>query len=137
MGYRPKRKTYRLRFADPEMKGLVVEASSVPVGTFKDIIKLLGTIETTEDDAEAVARLFEMFADALVTWNLEDDSGEPVPTTVEGIDSQDFDFMLAVIMSWVSSVGDVPAPLEQTSNGGGPSLVASLPMEPLSASQAS
>jgi hypothetical protein len=61
----------------------------------------------------------------------------PVPPTLEGVKSQDYEFMLEVIGEWMTAIGGVPAPLGQRSAGGVPSVVASLPMAPLSPSQAS
>lgn len=88
----------------------------------------------TREDMEEV---FGEFAKVLVSWNLEDEDGEPVPTTYEGLMSYDFQFVLAVVLGWMQAVAGVPTPLDRPSRDGGPSLVESLPMEPLSQSRVS
>lgn len=139
MGYRPKRKVYRLAFEDADMGGLVIRAHSTSLG---GLLAALGVLVIDTDDLrpEDLARLhelFETFAAALVEWNVEDDRGQPVPATFEGVKSQDADFVLVVIRAWVDAVSGVPAPLGPPSPGGGPSAVPPLPMEPLSPSRAS
>lgn len=137
MGYRPERKIYRLSFEDHP--GLEVRAKSVPLGEFLSISELAGVNgrDVTRQDTAKVAELFSGFAGALVDWNLEDDGGTPVPATLEGLYSQDFDFALEIIVGWMESIAGVPGPLDKPSSSGSPSLEASLPMEPLSVVQAS
>lgn len=140
MGYRRERKVYQLRFADEDMAGLVVRARSVPLGQFMDLTAMAGGAgdgKVSADDIKGVIGLFAGFAEALIDWNIEDEDGTPVPATLEGVRSQDADFMLAVVMAWLEAIGDVSAPLGRTSSGGGPSLEASIPMVPLSPSLAS
>ena len=129
-GYVRQAKVYKLRFDDPEMNGLVVRMHGLTAG------QLLETGRWSEDP-EGVESLFRLFASKLVDWNLEEPEGVPVPTTYEAVLGQEDDLILAVIAAWQEAVAGVPAPLAKRSNGGGPSLVASLPMEPLSSSQAS
>ena len=91
--------------------------------------------------------MFTGFAEALVSWNLEepvlDAAGEEAdetrsePATLEGLYSQDMAFALQVIRAWMDAVASVPTPLGQRSADGSPSLEASLPMEVSSPSRAS
>ncbi len=140
MGFTPKRKHYRLVFADPDMQGLVVEATSPPMGVFIDGASLA---DLDSDDAQSAGRLkevdalFSHFAAALMSWNLEDEEGASIPATKAGLYTQDIDFVLAVIRAWVQVTTSVAAPLSDGSSAGGPSLVASIPMETLSTSLAS
>lgn len=134
-GYTPHRKVYKLRFADPEMDGLVVRARSLPLGRF---LSLASLVKAGNDiQPERLAELFEGFAGSLVDWNLTGDDGEPVPATLDGVYSQEPDFMLAIILPWIEVVASISSPLGKPSSGGGPSPEASIPMEVLSASQAS
>jgi hypothetical protein len=152
MGFVRQSKTYRLTFEDPEFEGLEVRARSVPVGTLVELIGLASVVERgtgslTADETKAVGQLFAGFGKALVSWNLEepilDDDGEPtgevrpVPATVEGLYSQDLEFVMQIISAWMEAVGGVAAPLGQRSADGAPSLEASLPMEPSSPSPTS
>jgi len=147
MGYKPKQKTYKLVFEDEELAGLTVKVKSASVGTLLEItglLKGLGSFDPdniTADDLPHLNKLFELFSDALVSWNVEEDvkdeeTGEvvarPVPPTLEGVKSQDADFIMGIISSWaaaLASSASVPAPLAPRSSDGGRSLEASMPME--------
>lgn len=128
-GFRAGRKTYRLVFEDGhDLAGLVVKARSVGTGEFFELSKLADGRFGLEEGAELIAR----FAQHLISWNLEEEDGRPVPATHEGLLSQDFDTVIAVIMQWMDAVAGVSGPLAQPSPGGDQSLVASIPMETLS-----
>lgn len=143
MGYVRQRPIYKLVFADEDMDGLEVRARSVPLGVFLRIEEITGK-GSAPTDAE-VKELFESFAESLISWNLEepvdpddpDGDKRPVPATVEGLYSHDLEFIVKIILSWQTAVAEVPAPLGRRSPNGGLSPVPSLPMEPLSGSQAS
>lgn len=135
MGFKRAKKVYNLVFADPDMEGLEVKARSMPLG---DLMAMADTIDnigqaTIGDVDEMLAK----FAEVLVSWNLEDDDDMPVPTTLDGLKSQDQEFVFAVVVSYVNAVTGVSAPLPQTSPGGEPSLAASIPMDVSSPSLAS
>lgn len=61
-------------------------------------------------------QMIQSFADALICWNLEDDSG-PVPATLEGVRSQDVSLIFQLIAPWIEAVSAVDTPLQQNSNG--------------------
>lgn len=145
-------KTYKLVFTEEDMAGLQVRAKSLPLGAFMDLIDLAGRFDEADasdlsaEDAKALRQLFEGFAEALVSWNLEapvyDDDGTvvgstPVPATVEGMYTQDMEFVMAVIKAWMDAVAGVSAPLAPGSPSGAQSLEASMPMAPQSTSPAS
>lgn len=126
-GYRVEPRIYRLVFED--RPGLEVRVRSVELGVFLDIIGMAGMDVTrlTAANVEEVAHLFDVFAAALVGWNLETGDG-PVPATVEGLRSLEFDFVLELVQAWMDAIASVPGPLGASSNGGDRSLEASLPM---------
>ena len=123
MGFRHEPKTFSLVFDDPDLEGLEVKARSLSIG------------ELNDDDIQ----VFESFAKALVSWNLEDEDGNPLPPTLEIIQSYpDLGFMSALSNAWLNAVMGVNQELGKGSGSGEPSLVEStLPMEPLSLSRAS
>jgi hypothetical protein len=136
-GYKRPPKVYKLKFADDdEFAGLEVRAKSVPLGKFLDLTKLVelqgGNIGPEELDQ--IREMFSGFADALVSWNLLDEQDQPVPATLDGLMTQDFDFVLPVIIAWMEAVAGVAAPLKTASSSGTTTLEASLPMAPLSPS---
>jgi hypothetical protein len=87
-----------------------------------------------ERKAEMGAELFAEFAKRLVSWNLEEDDGTPVPATHDGVREQDLDFILDIVLAWMEAVAGVGNPLPNGSNSGGRFPEVSIPMELLSAS---
>jgi hypothetical protein len=134
VGYQPKRTVYRLQFEDPEMEGLEVRARSVSTGQLLMISALQGKAELTEEEIDT---LIGAFAKALVSWNVEEEDGTPVPATAEGVKSQEIGFVQAIVWAWVDALTGVAAPLGPSSPGGEPFPEVSIPMEALSPSQAS
>lgn len=127
MGYRPKRKIYTLDFTGTDYEGLEVSVRGMTVGEELEL-------DGVEMDGDL---LVKTLAKRLVSWNVEDDAGEPVPTTYEGVCTQDVPMVLAILNAVRTANSGVSDPLPQPSAGGEPSEVASIPMAPLSESLAS
>lgn len=135
MGFKRVKKVYNLVFAAEDMQGLEVKAHSMPLGDLMAMADVLDNLDKASiDDVDGV---LATFAQVLVSWNLEDDDDRPIPATLDGLKSQDQEFVFGIVMSYVNAVSGVSAPLPQTSPGGEPSLVASIPMDVSSASLAS
>ncbi|MFD5509105.1 hypothetical protein ACFWIB_15190 [Streptomyces sp. NPDC127051] len=132
MGYTPKRKIYNLDFEGTDFEGLTVSVRGLNTGQYLDLWEAKAEAEAGGE----TGRVLYLLAGQLIGWNVEDDQGQPVPPTFDGIKSQDLDLNLAIVNAWTTAMAGVPAPLEPSSSGGGPSLEASLPMEPLSPSLA-
>jgi hypothetical protein len=132
MGYKRPVKTYNLIFEDEEFNGLEVQTRSLPLGQFMNVMNLADAANgqgSANDTLKAVGDLFENFATALISWNLENEDGSPVPADIDGIKSQDMEFILAIVRAWLEAVSSVNAPLGEGSTGGGTSQVPSIPME--------
>lgn len=139
-GFRPKRRTFVLRFEDDIYAGLVVKARSVKLRSFLRVATLvqMDANNVQPEDVEKFTDLFREFAKALVEWNLEDeDTGEPVPPTLDGILSQDTDFVMPIIKAWFDGIAGISSPLGVPSSNGGQSEVPPLPMAELSEPQGS
>ncbi len=136
MGYRREPKIYKLTFVDPDMEGLIVRAKSTSVRQFLEIQAMADATEAS-DGVKGMQTLFATFAGVLVSWNLEDENGQELPTTVDTLLEQEFGFVMQIVMAWIEAVAGVPDQLGKASTGGSPLLEASLPMEPLSISLAS
>lgn len=139
MGFRIKRKVFRLHFKDDDLAGLEVLARSLNTGQFLEMEQ--AKAERAEGGTRAkggTERMLELFADQLVSWNAEDEDGVPIPATMAGIRSQDLDLSLKIIDAWTDAIAGVGAPLPETSSAGQPSaLEASIPMAVPSESLAS
>ncbi|MFJ4682061.1 hypothetical protein [Streptomyces sp. NPDC088789] len=127
MGYRPKRKIITLDFADTKYDGLEVKVRGLTVDEELELDDL-------RSEEGAGRRLFEMMAGLLYEWNVEDDDGQPVPATLEGVRTQDAAFIHDVLNALQTAGSGVSDPLPEGSLSGEPSLVASIPTEPLSPS---
>lgn len=63
----------------------------------------------TEGDIILLEQVYEAFAEALISWNLEDwRTGAPVPPTLAGMLEQDAAFMLDVISAWLLTAPTEP-----------------------------
>jgi len=134
MGFRRERKIYKLKFEDPDLAGLEVLARSLPLGEFFKMSSLTEGAENMAGVAAQAEQLFREFAKSLVSWNLEDEKGRPVPADYDGIQGQEFDFVLAIITAWMEAMASVRPPLPMPSSNGATFPEASLPMASLSPS---
>lgn len=156
MGFTPKRKIYVLDFeGDDELDGLEVRAIAAPIGMVLELGAAVDDVQDTPDPETAAAlppaaktamvkrsmaqlqTVIDMYARVLVSWNYVDERGEEVPATAEGMLTLDPAHLMKIIRAWQQAAAQVPVPLSGPSSSGGPSLVASLPMETSSASLAS
>jgi hypothetical protein len=124
MGFRPKRKIYTLDFTGTDYEGLEAKVRGMTVA--EEL-----ALDGVEMDADLLVRTL---VKRLVSWNVEDDQGQPVPTTFEGVCTQDAAMVLAILNAVRTANSGVSDPLPQSSPSGEPPPVASIPMEPLSAS---
>lgn len=118
--YIPERTILHLVFDDPRLAKLQIKARSVSIGEWMKL----------KTDSDYV----DKFADCLVWWTLgkKAGNGRPVaePTTKEALFELEPWELRTVVKAWRKAVIGLPDPLEQPSTNGGPSAVASLPMEP-------
>jgi hypothetical protein len=126
-GFRREKPVYLLRFEDDQFDGLEVTAKSLPLGEFFALQRLQ---EKANDDADAAEQVVRKLSEVLVSWNLEDDEGKPVPCEFSGVATLDLPFVLAIMSAWMEAVASVPNRSPGNSNGGGTSLEPSIPMEP-------
>jgi hypothetical protein len=127
MGYKPKRKIITLDFEGTAHDGLEVTMRGLTVGEELELDDLRGTEGTGR-------RIFEMMAGLLHEWNVEDENGQPVPATFEGVCTQDATFVMEILDALQGTQSGVSDPLPESSPSGEPSPVESIPMEPLSES---
>jgi hypothetical protein len=143
MGYRQKRTYYNITFeSSSDLAGLELRIRSMSTGQLMDLTeagarlqgKTSGKVVDPEDLA-AMDLMFDSFADALDSWNLEEeDTGAPVPADMAGVRAQEATFVMRLIDEWMRAAGGVPDPLAGGSTSGGTFPEASIPMEALSTS---
>src|SRR5690349_8399148 len=98
MGFRKQSTVYRLVFEDPSLEGLEVLARSLPLKDFLAINKMSAqAAENAAKGAEQSELMLKKFSEALISWNLEDDNGKPVPPTYAGLISQEMSFATQIM----------------------------------------
>lgn len=127
MAFQRKRKVYKLDFGGTEYDGLEVRIRGLTTGEFLELVTLSGATTETSGETE---KLLKLMSTHLVSWNLQDED-EPVPTTLEGISSNDLSMNMRIIDAWTDSMSSVPASVEKKSPSGDLALVASIPTETL------
>jgi hypothetical protein len=136
MGYKAKVKTYLIRFAeDDEHHGAEARLSGMTYGEWEQATGADGG-EGDSSGADSVKR----FVDHLISWNIEDEEGNPLPCTLEAVKTVDKDLIAALNNGWINSLIGVHSadPLPASSPSGEPSpAVSAIPMEALSGSLAS
>ncbi|MFI6251519.1 hypothetical protein [Streptomyces sp. NPDC051016] len=139
MGYRKTQRRLEVSLKDHKVYGTVDDGEDAPLvyargKSLAEYLVLEGLSDAPEDDSRSVlVRQLEEFGDALISWNLEDDNGQPLPCTREALFAIDNDLAFALAAEWLAVLGGkVSDPLE-SSPSGEPSPVESIPMEALSA----
>jgi hypothetical protein len=129
MGYKPPKKTYKLKFENPDRDGLEVYTKPVSLGEQMHFAEL--SQRADNDDLAAFEELLQMLAGNIESWNLEDDEDQPMPVSVESLKAQERNLVLEIIEGWFQAQTGVPAPLSGGSTSGDTSQVVSIPMETL------
>lgn len=133
-------RTLKLTWADDtEFAGLEIRARRSSVETYFQFAPIIvGGIDTNTQEGRAeFLELLREFGSYLVSWNVEDEDGQPVPCTPDSFVDMDPLFVREVLDQWAAAIAGVAAPLDQPSPAGEPFPEESLPMETLSPSLAS
>lgn len=134
MGFKVERKILNLRFE--EYEGMEVRARTVSFGQLMDVAEEAETLRA-DGKLGKVRGFLDLFTSRLESWNLEDEDDRPVPATSEGLLSLDTDMALAILLGWFDAMTAVAPSLGKDSISGPRFPEGSIPMERLSASQAS
>lgn len=139
MAFKYESNTYTLRFDEGHrFHGLTMKVKSVPLGDFTKIVAMASKAEeaakaqdggqnASPDDLAAMDGMFDALGRALVMWDLEDEDGL-IPATREGLDRLDFEFVMALVMEWLTGIGGVSQKLGKDFVSGGTSPVPPIPM---------
>ncbi|MGQ4349684.1 hypothetical protein [Streptomyces sp. SAS_275] len=101
-----------------------------------EYLRLMGYVEDESDDRSGVVRQLQEFGASLISWNLEEEDGTPIPCTPQALFAIDNDLALTLATEWVERLGGkTNGPLPHSSPAGEPSPAVSIPMEPLSSPQ--
>ena len=108
-GYRIPEKTARITFDGTDYDGAEIFVRLNV--SFRHYVTLREAAEGNDQ-----ARMAELFGgEVLMSWNLEDASGAPVPANGDGMLQIPLTLAMLIVQHWVEAVADVPAPLSETS----------------------
>jgi hypothetical protein len=128
-GFEPEEPTYRLRFEDPDMAGLVVMIGQPSIGQMLAMSGMeIG--DSKNMDPEKIRAVFSTFADLLDSWNVTR-KGVPVPATLEGVLSQSPGFITRIIAALDKTIAPDPTSSPASASGGTSSPEISIPMTPV------
>jgi hypothetical protein len=131
VGYREQPNTITLRFAeDDELHGLEATLQGMSIGEF------MSSMGWDGGDGDDTGKTMERFHKALISWNLEDADGQPIPVSASR--ERPHRLILRLNNAYVEALTGVHKsdPLPDSSTSGEPSPAPAIPMAPLSESQA-
>lgn len=127
-GFKVPKSIFKLVFEDEQFEGLEVRVRSLSLSEFFRLQQLQGD---AGGDIEAARGIIERLADAIVTWNLEDEDGEAVKPTADNLQELEIGFVMAIISAWMEAIATVPNRSPGGSNAGETSQELSIPMDVL------
>lgn len=128
MGYRSSRDVYKLVWPEGhDLHGLEIRARSCPIGEMFELNRLSQKLTGGKPDMDAFTRVLDIFAKAIVRWNLEDDNGGAVPPGRAGLNELSTTELIAVVTAWAQTITQVSTPLGRRST---PTGIPEIPMEP-------
>jgi hypothetical protein len=103
-GFRLQKRTAKLVFSGDYDGAEVVVRLDVPVGVFINIQDLVANSEQLQ--------VFNVFGDKVLTeWNLQDDDGQDIPATAEGMQEIPLSLANLMIEQWVEVTTQPSTPL--------------------------
>ena len=133
-GFQPEADEFSVTYDQPGVKGLVARFDDLSIKEALRIdVLMTGDLgETSEETEKRQTVLYTAIAEHLISWNLlHPKTGEPVPTTCDGLMSMGHRFMGKVISGYFLARRGVDAPLADGSTSGEPFPEGSIPMETL------
>jgi hypothetical protein len=116
-GFRVKKRTAIIKFEGTEYDGAEIECLfDIPLKKLFEIQRLA--------EAGKAEESFRQFGDEILTaWNIEQDDGNPIPATGEGLLNQPPQFANLILSKWLAAMTEPPAPFASQPNSGGTSAV--------------
>lgn len=112
-----------ISFTEGPNAGLNVRVKSVKFGKVRQLMALM---DDDDKDVETMDAITRMLADAIVSWDLEDEYGVRVAPSVEAIDDMEFAEVIDLVSRWLDKITGPSDGLGKGSTSG-----ASFPGQPL------
>lgn len=116
MGYRKVPTIYTLTEIKDE-PGMVVRMKAIKVGKLRKLMKVV-SVDEDKMTPEMIDEIFKLLLEGLVSWNLEDETGREVPTTMDGIDELELTTVMNVLNEWLENMTGVDDDLGKDSPSG-------------------
>lgn len=165
MGFRKEPKMFRLKFEDEAYEGFECTLRSLSIDDYLRMTEFglaaqaqSSDLDIAKANTDATKNMLKLIAYNLVSWNLENELGDPIPAVLAqciesgeevgdsgrckahsddarercaatGLVAQDLDFITDITKAWMTAIAGVPDPLPNGSSGGGTSLELSIPMD--------
>jgi len=113
---------YTLEF-DGELEGLTVRMKSIKFGKVRQLVALM---DDDNSELESMEQIAVELADAIVSWDFEDEDGQPIPVSKAAVDDLEFGEVMAITNKWLDQITGPTRDLGKDSNSGG-----SFPGQPL------
>jgi hypothetical protein len=119
---------YKLKWAEGHtLHGFEVSTAGLSIAELQTVSEVRNLPE--ERRYEGFAPLAELFADKLISWNYEDEKGNPVPPNLTAVLAMDIRIQIPMLLSWMQEVSSIPDPLPVGSPSGKPFQVELPPMD--------
>ena len=89
------------------------EGAEVEVNLRAPLLAIFGIQEALAGEEPRLA--YETFAKTLISWNLADELGKPIPASAEGLEQLPLDFGKILLTTWLKEVITPSAPLAASS----------------------
>lgn len=133
MGFKPEQTIYKLTFKGTALDGLEVRVGSLTIREYNAMLRA-GSADGPAGVLKANVSVFELFLSKLISWNLEDADGNPVPQDMAGLESQERPVVTGIINAWQMAMVNIDGPLKSDSSSGNGLLEESLELGNLSES---
>lgn len=120
MGYRKVPTIYTLTEIKDE-EGAVVRMKAIRIGKLRKLMRVV-TVDEDQMTPELIDEIFKLLLEGLVSWNLEypdgENEGQPIPTTMDGIDELELPTVMNILNSWLENMTGVDDDLGKDSPSG-------------------
>jgi hypothetical protein len=110
-------------------EGLIVRLKGLRIGKLRKLIRIMESDEQGLSDM--LDELTETMAAAAISWNLEDEDGNPVEFDRDGIEELELDQLMGIVNAWTGAMTSVDDELGKDSTSGERFPVPPLTMEAL------
>jgi hypothetical protein len=143
MGFRPEPTIYNLSFQGTPLDGLHVRMSCCTLGEYNYMLRSAfvggepdaeGNVKLSLETLDANDKVIDLYLKYLISWDLEDMAGQPVPTTREGFETLERTMVGQLIGAWQTAMVNIPNPSNSPSSNGSTSEEQSLDLGSISES---